>query len=104
MIQFHLSENYFIHGNEEGKYALISPILRESGKRWFYPHFGFAYKAISTNVKIVFVSDIGGSDSKTVIMDESFNDLNTNWKYFFKNLSDVSFLNNIKAQLEGSNL
>ena len=67
--------------------------------RWFYPHFGFAYKAINTNVKVIFVSDIGGSDSKSVLMDQSFNELNTNWQYFFKNLSDVSFLNGVWSDL-----
>ena len=69
IVQFWLSENYFIHGNEEGKYALISPILRESGKRWFYPHFGFAYKAINTKVKVFFVFNTGGSVSKLNVLD-----------------------------------
>ena len=49
------SENYFLIGNVAGKYTLSSPILREEGKRLFYPHFGFAYKAIDANVKVEFV-------------------------------------------------
>ena len=87
------TENYFLHGTEEGKYSLMSPILHEKGKRWFYPHFGFAYKAINAKVKVIFVSDVGGDNSQSVLLDQSYNDYNTNWEYFFKNLSDVDFLN-----------
>ena len=87
-----LSENHIIYGNTEGKYALVSPIQREKGKRWFYPHFGFAYKPINTNVQVVLVSDIDGMKSHTVLLDKSFNAQNTNWHYFFKNLNDVDFL------------
>ena len=74
---------------------MVSPIQREKGKRWFYPHFGFAYKPINTNVQVVFVSDIDGMKSQTVLLDKSFNAQNTNWHYFFKNLNDVDFLNDI---------
>jgi hypothetical protein len=93
MIMPFLTENYFLHGTEEGKYSLMSPILHEKGKRWFYPHFGFAYKAINAKVKVIFVSDIGGDNSQTILLDQSYNEHNTNWEYFFKNLSDVDFLN-----------
>ena len=88
----HFSENYFLHGSEAGKYAFVSPLLREKGKRWFYPHFGFAYKAINANVRVILVSDIGGSNTQTVELNEMSNDLNTNWQYFFKNLTEVTFL------------
>ena len=80
---FFLTENYFLHGTEEGKYSLMSPILHEKGKRWFYPHFGFAYKAINAKVKVIFVSDVGGDNSQSVLLDQSYNEHNTNWEYFF---------------------
>ena len=88
----HFSENYFLHGSEAGKYAFVSPLLREKGKRWFYPHFGFAYKTINANVRVILVSDIGGSNTQTVELNEMSNGLNTNWQYFFKNLTEVTFL------------
>ena len=89
------SENYFLIGNVVGKYTLSSPILREEGKRLFYPHFGFAYKAIDANVKVIFVSDVGGANTQTVLFDKSDHSLNTNWQYFFTNLSDVTFLSDV---------
>ena len=70
----------------------MSPLLREKGKRWFYPHFGFAYKTINANVRVILVSDIGGSNTQTIELNEKSNDLNTNWQYFFKNLTEVTFL------------
>ena len=70
----------------------MSPLLREKGKRWFYPHFGFTYKAINANVRVILVSDIGGSNTQTIELNEMSNDLNTNWQYFFKNLTEVTFL------------
>ena len=88
----HFSENYFLRGSEAGKYAFVSPLLREKGKRWFYPHFGFAYKTINANIRVILVSDIGGSNTQTVELNEMSNDLNTNWQYFFKNLTEVTFL------------
>ena len=76
----------------KGNYYLLSPILREKGKRWFDPHFGFAYKPIDTNVKIIFVSDIGGTNTQEIVFNQTFNSIDNNWQYFFKNLSEVDFL------------
>ena len=89
MICIIISENYYLLGNTVGKYSLSSPIQREEGKRWFYPHFGFAYKLVNANVKVVFIS----GSTQLVVLDKTDNVLNDNWQYFFTNLSDVNFLN-----------
>ena len=44
---------------------------------------------------MVFVSDVGGANTQTVLFDKSDNSLNTNWQYFFTNLSDVTFLSDV---------
>ena len=57
--------------------------------------FGFAYKAINTNVKVSLYKD--GESSPVVILDKfhdkiEHNDVDDGWYYFSKNLTDVAFL------------
>ena len=44
---------------------------------------------------MIFVSDVGGANTQTVLFDKSDHSLNTNWQYFFTNLSDVTFLSDV---------
>lgn len=95
-----LTENHYIHGTNEGTYSLISPSIREFGKRYFYPHFGFAYKAINANVKVFFVETSSGTQVEALNKDHSAVD--NNWHYFFKDLSQVPFLQALwDAETEG---
>ena len=84
-------------GNKENaNYALVSAIQVEEGPRLFNPHFGFFYKPKNTRVKVIFVEKASGTQH--VIMNVLENPLGNEidremeWKYFSKNLSDVSFL------------
>ena len=77
-------------------YALVSAIQLEEGPRLFDTTFGFFYKAKNTNIKVVFVEK--ASNTQHVQFDMLENppnneiDTTSSWKYFSKNLSDVSFL------------
>ena len=72
-----------LKGATAGKYSLSSPIQREEGPRMFYPHFGFAYKAVNTNVKVILRS----SAFKIVDFEVTKPLTNTDWEYYFKDLS-----------------
>ena len=75
---------------------MVSAIQVEEGPRLFDTTFGFFYKAKNTNIKVVFVEK--ASNTQHVQFDMLENPLNneidttSSWKYFSKNLSDVSFL------------
>ena len=77
-------------------YALVSAIQVEEGPRLFDPYFGFFYKAKNTRIKVIFVET--ASKTQHVQFDSLENtpnneiDTESSWKYFSKNLSDVSFL------------
>ena len=75
---------------------MVSAIQVEEGPRLFDTTFGFFYKAKNTNIKVVFVEK--ASNTQHVQFDMLENppnneiDTTSSWKYFSKNLSDVSFL------------
>ena len=83
--------NYILQGTANGRYSLTSPPLREEGKRPLHSYFGFAYKAMDARVRVLFVS--GGQ--KTIIFDDDNTVTNTDWEYFFKDLSEIDVLNGI---------
>ena len=91
------SDNYVLTGTTaDTNYALASAVQVEEGRRLFYPQFGFFYKAKNTRLKVIFVEK--ASKTKHEILNVMENRLNNDierepeWKYFAKNLSDVSFL------------
>ena len=77
-------------------YALVSQVQIEKGPRLLFPHFGFHYMAKNTVVKVIFLET--SSNTQHEIMNSMENALNNEleieneWKYFFKNISDVSFI------------
>ena len=83
-------------GTTDGtNYALLSAAQVEEGPRLIPPHFGFFYKAKNTRIKVIFVEK---PSTQHVIMNILENELNNEierepeWKYYGKNLSDVTFL------------
>ena len=58
--------------------------------------FGFAYKAVNTNVKVSFI--IMGDSNHVVVLDRFMEKVNGDesegWHYFLKNLTHVDFLKN----------
>ena len=90
-----IADNYYLAGYYTGDYMLQSKWQHENGPRMFYPMFGFAYKAINTNVKVSLYKD--GESSPVVILDKfhdkiEHNDVDDGWHYFSKNLTNVAFL------------
>lgn len=84
------TENHYLHGSSAGTYSLISPSIREFGPRYFYPHFGFNYKAIDATVKVIFVETSSGTQVEA--LNKAHSAVDNNWHYFFKDLSEVTFL------------
>lgn len=91
------SANYILRGTDANSvYALVSPIQIEKGPRLLFPHFGFHYRAKNTRVKVIFVET--SSNTQHEVMNSMENALNNEleteneWRYFFKNISDVSFI------------
>ena len=77
------------------EYHLVSAVQLEKGRRQFWPHFGFFYKAIATKVEVYFYDITSAALVK--IMDEGLvNDVNnpiskaSDWKYLSKNLSTIT--------------
>ena len=74
----------------------MSPIQIEKGPRLLFPHFGFYYRATKTRVKIIFLET--ASNTQHEIMNTFVNTINdeieteNEWKYFFKNISEVDFI------------
>ena len=83
-----ISENYILKGSGPGHFTLLSPVIREEGKRYFHPHFGFAYKAVNAKVSVYYI----GLGSSFLDFEYFYEETNTNWQYYFKDLSQVSFL------------
>ena len=69
---------------------MVSPIQKIHGPRLFYPHFGFAYRATNTRIRVVLLEGLE-SPTKHVLLDETFDRVDT-WRYFMKNLTEVAFL------------
>lgn len=88
-----ISDNYIMTGYSEAEYHLVSPMLEEYGARLFYPHFGFAYRAKNTKVKVLILED--GNPTKVHTVVEMLLDDESCWNYFGKNLSEVKYLNDI---------
>ena len=99
---FNVSNVYFtdklaLRGvNENTNYALLSAVQVEEEPRLFHPHFGFFYKSKNTRVKVIFVEIASGTKHEQMnVLENPLNneiERNLEWKYFSKNLSDVSFL------------
>ena len=92
-----ITDNYVLRGNQENsRYALISPIQIEKGPRLLFPHFGFHYRAKNTRVKVIFIET--SSNTQHDIMNSMVNTLNdeieseNEWRYFFKNITEESFI------------
>ena len=83
------------NGNAWMEYQLISSIQVEKGRRMFWPHFGFFYKAIATKIS-VHMFDLDSQSLHSVIdlgfvnpVDNTIsNDMD--WKYVSKNLSELT--------------
>ena len=91
------SDNHILKGDEENaQYSLVSPIQIEKGPRLLFPHFGFYYRATNTRVKVIFLET--ASNTQHEIMNTFVNTINdeieteNEWKYFFKNISEVDFI------------
>ena len=85
------TDNYHLAGFEAGDYLLLSKWQVENGPRMFDSHFGFAYKARNTNVKVSLYLDDGSNP--TVILDKFVDAIQKSvvdegWHYFSKNLTD----------------
>ena len=83
------------NGNSWMEYQLVSSIQIEKGRRMFWPHFGFFYKAIATKIS-VHMFDLNSQSLHSVIdlglvnpVDNTIsNDMD--WKYVSKNLSELT--------------
>ena len=85
------SDNHYLYANEAGTYTLSSQVLTETGKRHFYPHFGFAYKVLFGSVKVVIAK--ADLSEQVEVLNKVYNQPEFNdWQYFFKDLSQVAFL------------
>ena len=80
----------------------MSAIQVEEGPRLFDTVFGFYYKAKNTQIKVIFVETASNTQhvqldlleyppSSSSNLPNEIDDFSS-WKYFSKNLSDVSFL------------
>ena len=95
-----LSGNYVINVSENENINLIFLITiawqqnNKAYKRMFYPMFGFAYKAVNTNVKVSLIKE--GDSNHVIVLDRFVEKVNGDesegWHYFSKNLSHVDFL------------
>jgi len=93
IILFCSADNYIMTGYSEGEYHFVSPLLEENGPRLYYPHFGFAYRAKNTKVKALILED--GDPSKKHTMWDLLLDDQDSWNYLGKNLTEVTFLNDL---------
>ena len=59
------ADNYVLECAADSKCTLLSPVQEERGPRLLYPHFGFSYRAIKTQVVISFY-DITNSQRNVV--------------------------------------
>ena len=97
---FSILDNYILRGDDENsRYALVSSIQLEKGTRLLFPHFGFHYRAKNTRVKVIFVETAANTQHE--VMNTMVNTLNdeiengndgNEWKYFFKNITEESFI------------
>ena len=62
-----IADNYYLAGYYTGDYMLQSKWQHENGPRMFYPMFGFAYKAVNTNVKVSLIKD--GDSNHVIVLD-----------------------------------
>ena len=78
------------------KYGLVSSMQIEKGNRIMSPIFGFYYRAKRTRVKVIFLET--STNTQHEIMNKDINTANdeietaNEWKYFFKNISEVNFI------------
>ena len=78
------------------KYGLVSSVQIEKGNRIMSPIFGFYYRAKRTRVKVIFLET--STNTQHEIMNKDINTANdeietaNEWKYFFKNISEVNFI------------
>ena len=78
------------------KYGLVSSVQIEKGNRIMSPIFGFYYRAKRTRVKVIFLET--STNTQYEIMNKDINTANdeietaNEWKYFFKNISEVNFI------------
>ena len=90
-------DNYVLKGTDpNSKYAIVSQLQIEKGPRLLFPHFGFHYRAKNTRVKVIFLETSSNTqheikNSMENALDDEIETENE-WKYFFKNISDVSFI------------
>ena len=82
------------NGNEWMEYHLVSAVQYENGRRMFWPHFGFFYKAAATKIS-VHMYDISSTSLHSVIDLGVVNPLGNeisddmDWMYVSKNLSTI---------------
>ena len=95
-------DNFVLRGNDENsRYAIVSSIQLEKGPRLLFPHFGFHYRAKNTRVRVIFLET--ASNTQHDIMDSMVNTLTdeieteNEWKYFFKNITEESFISSAWA-------
>ena len=85
------------NGNAWMEYQLISSLQVEKGRRMFWPHFGFFYKAVATKISVL-IKELDGSSSPlhsvidlgivNPVDNKISNDMD--WKYVSKNLSEMT--------------
>ena len=77
------------------EYQLVSSVQVENGRRMFWPHFGFFYKAVATKIS-VHMYDLSSASLHTVVDLGLVNPVgnaiskDTDWKYLSKNLSALT--------------
>ena len=82
------------NGNNWMEYQLVSAVQYENGRRMFWPHFGFFYKAAATKIS-VHMYDLSSSSLHNIIDLGVVNPLNNeiseemDWMYVSKNLSTI---------------
>ena len=83
------------NGNAWMEYQLISSIQVEKGRRMFWPHFGFFYKAVATKISVLMCDESCSSVSSVIdlglvnpVDNKISNDMD--WKYVSKNLSEMT--------------
>ena len=93
----YIKANYILRGDDaNSKYGLVSSVQIEKGNRLMSPIFGFYYRAKRTRVKVIFLET--STNTQHEIMNEEINTANdeietaNEWKYFFKNMSEVNFI------------
>ena len=85
------------NGNAWMEYQLISSEQVEKGRRMFWPHFGFFYKAVNTKISVL-MFELGSSSPPlhsvidlglvNPVDNKISNDID--WKYVSKNLSELT--------------